>query len=264
MLVSTALPFRYDQNQPMPLIVCMDGLWTLGTMVDAIRIMSMSGEAPEAIVVGVSFAEPRMSEYMRQRARWFSPSPWEPPEASGVKGVAAEECGRADQHMRFVQDQLLVSLGSEHTVADRWYFGHSFSALFGLRMLFEDPSLFDNWILASPSIWWDQRTILAYEQRYADANEDLAASVFISSGERETGAGLVADLVEQQPGVYQPDQLTQLEAMFNMIGNSADLAQTLSSRNYPNLTVTNQVLAGESHTSTIGSAISAGLRALHP
>ena len=178
----------------------MDGLWTAGTMVDAVRIMSMAGEAPEAIVVGVSFAEDRMSEYMRQRARWFSPTPWEPPEAAGVKDISAEECGRADEHMGFVIDQLLPWLDAQHTTGDRWFYGHSFAALFGLRILFETPSTFNKWILASPSIWWDNRSIMAFEQRYAMNNDDLPASVFFSTGERETDEELLA--IHTEPVSY--------------------------------------------------------------
>lgn len=263
LLVTTTPPLRYDQAQPTPIIVCMDGLWTAGAMADAVRIMSMPGEAPEAIVVGLSFAEPRMGEYMRQRARWFSPTAWEPPEASGVKNIEASECGRAAEHMRFVADQLLPKLASDHSISDRWFFGHSFSALFGLCMLFDTPTLFDKWVLASPSIWWGNKAILDLEQQYADVNQDLPASIFMSAGELETDSILLADLVKQQPGAYSSEELAQLDGLFNMVSNAADLETRLSGRSYPGLTVTNKVLAGESHTSTVGSAISSGLRTLH-
>ena len=86
-LVSVALPVRHRSLERVPLLLCLDGPWTFGTVTDATRIMSMGGEAPEAAVVGLSFRDPSMGEYLRQRARWYTPTPWVPPEVTGVKGV---------------------------------------------------------------------------------------------------------------------------------------------------------------------------------
>lgn len=243
--VSIALPVRYEaltasgDGSAIPLIVCLDAPWTFGTIVDATRVMSMAGEAPEAIVVGLSFVADSMSEYSRQRARWFTPTPWLPPPETGVRDIAADECGRALELGHMIREQVLPMIERDHPVGDRWFVGHSFSALAGLRYLFDDPSLFDRWILASPSIWWDDRAILAVEDDYAAANTDLPAQVVITAGTDEH------------------------LAPYNMAANAELLAERLRSRSYPNLRVTSAELDGATHTSTIGAAVSAGLRALH-
>lgn len=244
--VAVGLPVRHGSLDRVPLLLCLDGPWLFGTVLDATRIMSMSGEAPEAAVVGLSFADDSMSEYLRQRARWYSPTPWVPPEVTGAKGLVAEECGRAAELLDFVRDQLLPVVEADHLggtpVSERWLVGHSFSALFGLRTLFTDPGLFDKWLLASPSIWWDDRAVLAYEGAWAEHHDDLPAKVFLSHGD-----------TEGEPG---PDPT------FRMGANVEELVATLRGRAYPGLTLSYRVLPGDGHASSIGAAVSHGLRTL--
>ncbi|MGH1488341.1 MAG: alpha/beta hydrolase [Acidimicrobiales bacterium] len=246
--ISVALPARHKALDRMPLVLCLDGPWVFGTTLDATRIMSMSGEAPEAMVVGLSFSDQAMSEYLRQRARWFTPTPWVPPEITGVKGVAAEECGQAQVLLEFISEQLLAAVeerfcrDSGLEISERWLVGHSFSGLFGLRTLLSAPTLFDKWLLASPSIWWDDRAILGFESKYAAANDDLPARVFTCYGGDEAAP--------------------EVDTNFNMGANIEELVASLQARNYPSLKLTHQVLPGDGHASSIGAAISKGLRAL--
>ncbi len=245
-VVSVGLPARHESLDRLPLLLCLDGPWVFGTTLDATRIMSMSKEAPEAAVIGLSFADESMGEYLRQRARWYTPTPWVPPQVTGVKGVKAEECGGAQELAAFISRQVLPTVEREHLgraeVSERWLIGHSFSALFGLRTLLSRPTMFDKWLLASPSIWWDDRAVLQIEADYASANGDLPATVFTCHGERES----------------DPEEDTD----FRMGANVEELVATLRGRNYPSLELSHQVLSDDGHASSIGAAISKGLRAL--
>jgi predicted alpha/beta superfamily hydrolase len=239
--ISVGLPPRFDKLESPPLIVCLDGPWMFGTVLDATRIMSMSGEAPEAVVVGVSFTDQSMGEYLRQRARWYTPTPWVPPEETGVKSIDADECGKVETFLAFLNDQLLPRIEGQYHTSERWFIGHSFGALCGLRALMVKPEMFDRWLLASPSIWWDDRVILEMEEAYAEVNDDLPAHVFLSAGTDEDAG---------DPG------------NFRMTSNVAVLGTTLAARDYPNLSLTRMELQGDEHSSGIGNAVSKGLRAL--
>jgi len=105
--------------------------------------------------------------------------------------------------------------------------------------LFSEPELFDKYLLASPSIWWDDRTMLGIEAEFAAAHDDLVAKMFLTAGQDE-------DMLEG----------------FNMCGNMIEMATQLENRNYPNLEIGHIILPSESHSSTIGAAISRGLRHL--
>ena len=237
--VSVDTPFRYASMDAAPLILCLDGAWTAGTVRDATRIMSMSGEAPEAIVAGLAFTDESMGDYLRSRARWFCPTEWVPPEATGVKGIEAKDTGQALTYLAFIRDQVLPRLHADWNVSETWLVGHSFSALFGLRVLLREPSLFDKYLLASPSIWWDERTMLDVEADYAATHDDLPATVYLTAGRDE-------------------DALIG----FNMCDNMIQMATTLAGRGYPSLKINHAVLPAESHSSTIGAAVSRGLREL--
>lgn len=239
--VDVALPNRYERLVNAPVIVCMDAPWIWGTVRDAVRIMSFSREAPEAVVVGLSFEATSNREYTNLRARWFTPTPFMPPPETGVRDVDASFCGHGASTVGMVEAQLLPELQERYGNGPRWYVGHSFSALLGLQMLFSRPQLFSKWLLASPSIWWDGRAILEHEAAWFDKTSDLPARIWISAGELEAG----------------------LDTSYAMLENARELANTLRQRDYPGLHVRFAELANESHSSTIGAAISAGLRSLH-
>lgn len=239
--IEVALPSRYGTIESPPLIICMDGPWIFGTTRDASRIMSMAREAPEAIVVGVGFQAETSRDYTRLRAQWFSPTPYMPPPETGVRDGAAQDFGRADRTIGFLEATLLPRLADDYKFGERWYIGHSFSGLLGLKALFTKPRLFDKWLLASPSIWWDDGAILADEAGWAAGSYDLHAHVFLSAGEHDSW--------------QTSDGLPIVESM-------VALGETLQGRNYPSLQLEARVLPGETHFSTIGAAVSAGLRFL--
>ncbi|MEM7274771.1 MAG: hypothetical protein AAF547_16925, partial [Actinomycetota bacterium] len=97
------------------------------------------------------------------------------------------------------------------------------------------------WLLASPSIWWDDRAVLAIEAAHAAANDDLRAAVFACYGEQE----------------LEPSDTTFRTGM-----NVEELAERLHHRRYPGLRLSHAMLRGDGHASSVGAAISNGLRAL--
>ncbi len=242
--ISIDLPSRIDALDRPPLIVCLDGAWTAGTVRDVTRLMSMSGEAPEAIVAGISFDTVSMSDYLRARARWFTPTAWVPPPEVGVRDVVASDLGRADTYRAFLRERALPWIADQCDHGEVWMVGHSFSALFGLKTLLHEPGLFDAYLLASPSIWWHDRAILAIEEQGEVPREDVVARVFMSAGDAEMGDSALDDT-------------------FRMRDNMIEMADRLGSDRYPNLHLARHVFAGESHSSTVSTAISTGIRALH-
>jgi hypothetical protein len=52
--------------------------------------------------------------------------------------------------------------------------------LFATYVLFTKPTLFDNYIISSPSIWWDKDIILKQEERYWSVTKDLKAKAYFS------------------------------------------------------------------------------------
>ncbi|SPO04618.1 related to siderophore esterase IroE-like [Cephalotrichum gorgonifer] len=80
--------------------------------------------------------------------------------------------GGAGDFLDFIEGTVKPFVAKEvlagSTLGREALFGHSFGGLFSLYALFNRPSLFDCFIAASPSIWWDDRLILEYEQRFRE------------------------------------------------------------------------------------------------
>ena len=56
--------------------------------------------------------------------------------------------------------------------------GQSLGGLLATEILFKKPELFDNYIIASPSLWWDDESLLKYTPTLYTSKK----SIFISVG----------------------------------------------------------------------------------
>ncbi len=243
-LVQVATPARYHllPDRSWPVLVVMDGQWLFGTVKDATRIMAFDKEAPEAIVVGISFDEDNPAELVRERARWYSPSAWVPPAVVGAGDIETDSAGRALELADFVEHQVLPMIeGGLRASGERWFVGHSFSALFGVRLMLDRPEMFSRLLLMSPSVWWDDRAILDIEAatNWPEELEATPRRIFISVGEDE------------------------YEAPFDMKTNAKVLLDRLRVRCPAPAEVTYAVQPGTNHSSSVFNAISSGLRWLN-
>jgi uncharacterized protein len=231
-------PGRYDRSgdHRYPVVLCLDAPWTFGVACDAFRLLPLSGELPEAIVVGVAHDGPDLSAVIQERAKDFTPTAADAPRGTGVR-VPAAELGRAADFRAFLASTVLPLVeGRYRTDGDRTLVGHSFSGLFGLTWLLGEPTAFDRWVLASPSVWWDDRHVFAVEAAQADSGEDLPARVFLSASE---GDELGAD---------------------GPFGGHAAFHAQLAGRQRPGLRCTWASFAGETHQSVVAPALVRGLR----
>ena len=64
----------------------------------------------------------------------------------------------ASATQRFIAAELMPSLARRLSVdrSQQALFGHSFAGLFALQVLMTQPDLFSHYMVASPSLWWNQ------------------------------------------------------------------------------------------------------------
>lgn len=235
--ITVEVPNRYPRSdRSYPLVVCLDAQWTYGAVRDAFRILPLSQELPEAVVVGVAHAAPDLHQVLQQRAVDFTPTPYAAPPETGVR-LPAEDVGRADRFRRFLLDTVMPAVADRYRVSgQRTLVGHSFSALFGLDTLLVEPTAFDRWVLPSPSVWWDDRVMFAREAEHASRTTDIPATVFLSVGGEETHDGF---------------------------GGQEAFHRQLAGRRYPSLDLSWHLFPGETHQSVISGAVVRGLRTVY-
>ena len=156
--------------------------------------------------------------------------------------------GGAAAFLRFLREEVRPFVESRYRVAQggSGLFGDSLGGLFALYALFHAPNSFDRYIVGSPSIWWDEKITVHFEEEYAAGHTDLPAEVFMSVG-----------LLEEDPEV--PESATAA-----MVTNVREMAERLNSRGYPGLRLTTHFFEGETHLSVLPLNLSWGLRTLYP
>lgn len=115
---------------------------------------------PEMIVVGI---------HSQRRVRDSTPTDSRK-DLRGIDNASFAGSGGADRFLDFVREELIPFIGREYRTDDyRLLFGYSLTGLPVLQSLMSQPDLFNAYVLADPSLWWDerlmQRRLLAGEYR---------------------------------------------------------------------------------------------------
>ncbi|WP_240628308.1 alpha/beta hydrolase [Tenacibaculum singaporense] len=104
---------------------------------------------PEAIVVGIGNVD---------RKRDFTyPSTLE------IDQKEFPSSGKSKQFIQFLQKELLPFINANYRVTNnKTLIGQSLGGLLATEVLFKTPNLFNNYIIVSPSLWWDAEKLLTF------------------------------------------------------------------------------------------------------
>ncbi len=135
------------------------------------------------ILVAIGYPSDTPLDFER---RAFDLSPPQPPERN------TPPQGGQDLFLDFIEKRLMPKVNERFKVDQdqRSLVGHSFGGMFGVYTLFTRPQLFQHVIAISPSLWWQDRYLLAPEraftQRAVDGKVDLThSSLTLLVGDRE-------------------------------------------------------------------------------
>lgn len=249
--LSIALPPGRDAGaEPLPVIYVLDAAFNFQTATAATSWLETAsrlagGDFPPAMVVGVGYPTDDLSAIMARRARDLTPTDGRAPEGLSLPTFPLG-LGGAARFLDALVSEVLPQVEARHPAdaADRTLLGHSFGGLFALFTLFRSTAVFDRYLIVSPSVWWDGRVILRYEQTWAEEHDDLPACVFLAVGRNEQAAG----------GGWKnegfPDEAI---TAVRQVDNCRELCARLDGRHYPGLSLEFVLLDGEYHL-TIGAA----------
>lgn len=69
--------------------------------------------------------------------------------------------GSSEKFISFIETELQPLVSSHYkTSANKTLIGQSFGGLLATEILFKRPQMFDNYIIVSPSLWWDNESLL--------------------------------------------------------------------------------------------------------
>lgn len=155
--------------------------------------------------------------------------------------------GEAELYRQFIATEVfpLVERNYRVDMHRKIYAGHSYGGLLGAYILLTTPEMFQNYIISSPSIWFDHKAILSRESDYAAKRNDMPAKVYLVVGGYET----VNPASHDKRYNHTEDLVQNMHAFENQ----------LKARRYPSLQVTSAVITDEDHLTVFPSAITRGL-----
>ena len=104
---------------------------------------------PESIVVGISNID-------RKRDFTF-------PTTNKKDKKDFPTAGGSEKFINFIEKELQPFIEKNYkTDATKTLIGQSLGGLVATEILFKKPALFDNYIITSPSLWWDDESLLKY------------------------------------------------------------------------------------------------------
>lgn len=197
--------YKKQTNKQYPVIYLTDAPYEFQIVSGATRFPMNFNYMEEAIIVGISYS--KGSKGASSRNRDYTPT---------LNKKWKDKTGDAKQHAAFIKNSVFRYIEKNYRTdpANRTFIGNSFGGLFGTYILLTNTSMFKNYILGSPSYWWDNKYIFKLGSEFYNKKIAINANVFISIGELETqkfGAGydMVGDAKKfyQQMLGWQPDNL---------------------------------------------------------
>jgi len=241
-------------NEGVPVVYVTDANGMFGMTVDIIRYLQLGRLLPGMLVVGIGYPVDGFRAAQRLRSRDLTPTPRD--EMNDGDGNPLPS-GGAEQFLTFVADELQPTVARRYAIGDDTTFvGHSFGGLFGAYTLLERPDTFDRYLLASPSIWWDDRVILGRTRQATPSGDGRPLSVAILVGEEETPEG------RRAAAIATGASTSPTTSAHDLLADAHDYAAALTAWPRPGVDVRYRSLPGEHHTSTPSFAVSLGLRAL--
>lgn len=225
--------YKREDNKSYPVIYLLDG----GIDEDFIHVSGIVqfdsfdwiARVPPSIVVGIVNVD-------RRRDMTFQTT---------VEGERKRNptSGHSDKFIAFLRDELQPFIASKyHGSGPRTIIGESLGGLLATEVLLKEPSLFDKYIIVSPSIWWDNGSILNLSTDRLKSKKS-PTSVYI-------GVGFEGLTPTETPRVQAVDA-NLLDEKLRKIGSS-------------NLGVVFDYLPAEDHPTVSHQAIFNAFRLLYP
>lgn len=163
------LPINYNKEKIYKVLYYLDGWWLSELVKGSYRINYLTKEMEEVILVGISIRGDEEA-WNKQRNKDYTPSIYDKEKMKvsmkgGTVELNEETTGGAEEFIRFMKRVVFDEIESSYNIdkETRGILGHSFGGLFGYYCLINHNEIFKNYLLISPSIWWNKSEFLTTE-----------------------------------------------------------------------------------------------------
>lgn len=168
--IKVGLPANYDPSvEKYATIYVLDGEENFDFVSNQCKEISDKNAVENVLVVGIGYGKDRSIDYTPTKI--------------------SSETGGAPEFLNFIKTQLIPEMEAQFGVdtarSSRVILGHSYGGLFGANVFCVDNELFGNYILLSPSLWFDDLISLRLEKDYREHNKERSQLVFMGIGAAE-------------------------------------------------------------------------------
>jgi uncharacterized protein len=228
-VIQVGLPNGYVRSdKSYPVLYVLDGDKSFGMTKEITDWLTFTNEISNIIVVGISYGKGTNS-WWEKRARDYT-------QYKDTVYYYYPNAGGADNFLNFIKNELFPVVNKNYrTIQDsNAIMGLSFGALLGTYILFTQPDMFKSYIIISPSLFWNNNSILLTEADYFRKHKELNKTVYLAYGSSDN-----SDWV---------------------INPTTELLKMVDSHKYVGFKFTQQVFKGETHISVFPVALTHGLK----
>lgn len=152
--------------------------------------------------------------------------------------------GKSAQFIQFIESELQPFIEHRYkTGPSKTLIGQSLGGLLATEILFRKPTLFTHYILISPSLWWDNGSLLRQNPAILQAGFSQKTAVYVGVGKEGLAPGSIPHVMEVDANL---------------------LADKLKTAQHKNLTVHFDYLPQEDHATITHQAVFNAFRLLYP
>ncbi|EJL68006.1 alpha/beta hydrolase [Chryseobacterium populi] len=167
------LPQGVDKTKSYPVIYLLDGSMNEDFIhvSGLVQFFNQMYSMPETIIVGIANID-------RKRDFTFH---------TDLKDLQKDypTTGHSDKFIDFLEKELKPYVESQFKTTDKYLFGQSLGGLLATEILLKKPEMFNNYFIISPSLWWDDESLLKQAGQLLMKIPDTKKFVYISVGKGE-------------------------------------------------------------------------------
>lgn len=182
------LPDGFDKSKTYPVVYLLDGSANEDFLhiVGLVQFLTMTEKMPASIVVGIANVD-------RKRDFTFPTTIEQDKKDFPTTGSSAK-------FITFIEKELQPYVTKNYRTGASTIIGQSLGGLLSVEILLQKPNLFNNYLIVSPSLWWDNESLLAKAPALLAAQPDVPRQVYVSVGSEgkvmETDARKLAELLQ--------------------------------------------------------------------
>lgn len=163
--------YKVADTLKYPVIYVLDGSMNEDFIhiVGLVQFFNLQMKMPKTIVVGIANID-------RKRDFTF-------PTTDRKLKMDYPTTGGSRKFIDFLEREVQPYIQANYaTSGQKIIIGQSLGGLLATEILFKKPKLFTDYLIISPSLWWDNETLLKDAKMFLGAHPDISANVYISVG----------------------------------------------------------------------------------